>query len=367
MATIKQEGGKLLGQGVYGCAFDPPLECSTTQGESVKTKGHNVGKITSKEDAEKEFAISQHLQSIPKAEDYFVLIHSVCTPKPRAQQRETELPLCEPLQGVRLNTTKQLIMPFGGKPLRMLPMRVSSIDIYAIAKQILEGLTLLLTKRTIHDDLHAMNVLLDSPQTCRLIDFGLAWRQDSLTLANLQNLYRTFNPGIAQEPPEICVLQGYLDNMPLDLILAHIEDEKLPLKLVEQIFHIPVKQQVLRLQNFLYTSASFSKKDQLACYAVYWSKIDAWGAGCLLLSHYALLQADPAFFDIPKGKVLSKRLLDVCKHLLDMDAGLRWDAAEALRAFAPDSAVLARPEVQQWLEEQDALRGQLQKIVLDAD
>ena len=46
-------GGKLLGQGSYGCVFKPRLECKDKK-KDVKYSTNKITKLLKKEDAEKE-------------------------------------------------------------------------------------------------------------------------------------------------------------------------------------------------------------------------------------------------------------------------------------------------------------------------
>jgi hypothetical protein len=85
----------------------------------------------------------------------------------------------------------------------------------------------------------------------------------------------------------------------------------------------------------------------------------------MLLALFIEMSMDPAFERQEGFHKQMQTVLKACKGLMMMDAGLRWDCAEALQVWAPNSPVLLRPDVQEWLKQQSATRIQMEKIVLD--
>lgn len=355
-----QKGGKILGQGVYGCAFDPPLLCKRT----LKGKNHRVGKLIPVEEAQHEFSISKKLAKIPEAARYFVLIEDICDVKPRSQQTEPDLNQCLPMKGESFSNLSQVVMPFGGKPLYSIPKRMSNLDYFKFATHLLEAGTLLLTKQIVHGDLHTKNILVDSTQQGRIIDFGLAWSPEKLTLASVRGLDRVFNPAIAQEPPEVSVWNGLLDGFDMNQTMARIQDQKVGIHLVSKVYSQPRQQLMRYLRRFVENSWCFQQNNRYAFYKLYWAKVDAWAFGSMLLSLFVEMSMDPAFEKQPIFLERFETVLKVCKGLLMMDAGLRWDAAEALEVWEPKSPVLQRPDVQEWLKEQKPIRAEVEKILL---
>lgn len=374
-----QIGGKLLGQGLYGCVFDKPLACKTGTNRDVngkqksngkaKAKGTNkpsVGKLSFSHTIfpENELLVGDVLSKLPNYDSYFIVATEQCTPKPRAKQTEPDLGKCEVAQSTPLPSMTQLIMPMGGKPLRLVPMTMANIDLFGMIQHLLEAGTLLLTKRIVHADLHMMNILVDTPSQARFIDFGLSWGPDYLTYSNVGLLDRQFNPAITQEPPEVSYIQGLLDNLPPRVVLGRIEDQKLVLKLVAQFFGRSKAGQMARLRRFLAESESFVQFNRYSYYKLYWSKNDAWAIGtvCMILLADILSMTDiietAAYRE--RHAVLEKVILG----LLDLDASVRFDAAEALELFAPSSSILQLPTVKEWLREQHKQRNELLKILM---
>ena len=367
MSLIPQEGGKMLGQGVYGCAFTPALKCRPVKSAAASKKGPNnkqVGKITTLEDADNEYKFSEKLSKAPNASSYFVLATEICTPEPRAKQTEKDLDNCRPLKGVDLPSLAQLVMPLGGKPLRLVPRKTTSIDFFRLGQHLLEAGALLLMKRVVHGDLHQMNVLMDTPRTARMIDFGLAWSPDELTLANVKYLDRMFNPAITQEPPEVSYIHGLLDDKSPKVTLARISDDKIPLQLLYKIYGISKEKQMKRLETFVRGSKSFQENNRYGYYKLYWNKVDAWGLGTMLLSIYVdMLATDSAFERQPELLQKEDMVKTVLLSMCDTEPALRMDAIEALTLWAPNSAVLQIPEIQSWLAEQRSQRKELEKII----
>ena len=124
----KIKGGALLGQGVYGCAFSPPLKC---RGKPVATKNiveRRVGKVTTDFDAYWESRITEYLKENPLAANYFILTEEICQPDVRSAQTEPQLAECSAITGKRLTSYKQISMSFGGKALSMSSFCVDRFD-----------------------------------------------------------------------------------------------------------------------------------------------------------------------------------------------------------------------------------------------
>jgi len=341
-----QQGGELLGQGSYGCAFDPPLDCK----RELTTK-MNVGKITSISEAHREYSMSLALEELPYSEEYFVLIKDSCIPKARSNQKDKSLSKCKTLEGVKLPSRIQLLMPFGGKPLAQIQFN-SPGELYLLGKKLLEAGTLLLLGGVVHADIHGSNIVVDSTGNIKIIDLGKSWSVNSLNEENVPNYY--FNPRPPATPPEENVISAVNIDMDLDLAMAKITDEKLALGLIYKITGQPIASQLNGLKTFIKSSQAFRKKNWLSYYKIYWKKFDAWGFGSVLLVFYINNLMSHNSSD-SRNELWQKCILGLC----EIDPGKRLDASEALELWAPDSKILQIPEVQEMLEKQKELRSQL--------
>lgn len=357
---MSKSGGSLLGQGLYGCAFTPPLKCKT----KVVEKGKRVGKITTDEEAAKEVTISKRLRQLPSASKYFILIDSLCEPAPRDKQDEPDIPKCNFLKDTPLTNVQQLQMPLGGRTLQQVPRKASSIKYFAMGQHLLEAGTLLLVAHTVHSDLHKNNILVDSPSKCRLIDFGLAWRPEDLTLANLYIALRSFEPSITQEPPEASYINGLYQGLSSDVVLKDIEAKKAILTKISFFSGVPMRTLMQQLRNFLLHSWSVRERNWYSFYKLYWSKVDAWSIGVILVGLLAELMYDPAFEQSPETSQRLESTVEILTGLCAMDPGQRLDAAEALQRWAPNSPVLEEKAVKEWLQSASKERASLEKILL---
>jgi hypothetical protein len=360
--TPIQVGGKLLGQGVYGCAFQPPLKCITLKKKPLSN--NRVGKITSVNDAANEYAISKQLSKLTLATDYFVLVEEMCRPMPSLKQTDPDLPKCESMKQVSLPTQAQLIMPFGGKPLATVPINPRNINYFALGQHLLEAGALLLEARLVHCDIHMMNVLINSPTKGKLIDFGLAWSPDELTVSNVTQMYRNFNAKIGQEPPEVSYLNGvFVNEMNQNDVLQTIAKDKLPMQLIQKMFGVSVQTQMTELRKFLKGSKAIREENQTQYYKIYWDKYDAWGLGVMLMSLYGMLGMYSEFSNSDEYKRKIQQARKAIQGLVQIDPGFRLNAAEALRIWAPQSPVLRRPAIHTMLKEQEKQRAALSKII----
>jgi serine/threonine protein kinase len=358
-AMPRQDGGKLLGEGVYGCAFNPPLNCILhKKGDHYdkKNKNQKVGKLTWPTFSENEIFISQVLKQAPDYKKYFILIENHCVPESRSQQKEKDLGSCKFIKELKVEDTIQLIMPFGGKPLFMVPKNTKNINFFALFRHLLEAGTILLKERVVHADLHVMNILVDNPRTAKIIDFGMAWQPDALTLANLSMLYRQYNPRVAVEPPEISYLNGILEKIKPSIIFANIHDQKLPLHLIKALYGIPIEDQIRNLKKFVNSSWSMREENWFSFYKLYWSSIDSWGIGISMMSTFVDMTMDPSFETTKEYSEKSDNALQTLLAMCSCDPGKRLDCAEALAMFAPDSEILKMKEVRAHLEEKRKVR-----------
>ena len=352
----KQTGGKRIGRGRYGCVFDPPLLCIK------KTKSGDkqlVGKLTNQKDAEKEIEISKILSTIPEAKRYFILIEDHCKPKPRSQQKEPDLQRCPPAAGEKYNSMIQLLMPHAGKTLYSVPKRVSNLDFFRLGQHLLEAGTLLLTKGIVHLDLHSQNIVTTNPFTPKILDFGAAYIPGGLNVLNYRQVLRSYNPAVSQEPPEMTIINALEVNIPENVALAGIQQDKDVLAYIAGLTSLSSEEQIARLRRFLRTSKTFQDRNWLAFFKVFWTKVDAWGIGSLLAELYTNLSLDPAFESQQSTQEKSHLAVKVIAGLCDMDPGMRLDCAEALALWAPQSEVLKQQDVKTWLQEQGKQRAAL--------
>ena len=86
-------GGRILGQGTYGCVFQPALVC---RGKKRNICENMVGKITSKRDAKNELEISEILHAIQDFKSYTIPVEKEkCSPRAKSKQTEKDIQECD--------------------------------------------------------------------------------------------------------------------------------------------------------------------------------------------------------------------------------------------------------------------------------
>lgn len=337
-------GGKLLGEGAYGCVFDKPLECKSEL-KMEKAKGH-VGKLALKKQALTELKESMILGNIPGAEKYFVIINNQCALKPRKYQTEVDLKLCTIAQEKPYDNFVQLMMPYGGKSLASLKKGITSrtIDFGAFGTHLLEASALLLSNGIVHYDFHNGNILVKDARTPIIIDFGLSWQSQILSKGVAEKLAGAgYAPEYGQYSPELSIVEAMEEGIKLsDRIYRDILEKKGTWRLLEKLYGIPFEKTVSGLREFAEDSMSVKDGDWLKFYSTYWPKFDAWALGRILINLYQILVFDPQFKP-------NQTYNAVIKGLLNSNPRRRLNAAQALKLWNPASHILKNPAIAKWL------------------
>ena len=351
---LEQRGGKIIGEGSYGCAFDRPLVCAskTSQGEG---HGKAVGKVSLRSQAQVEIRRSEMLESIPYAKNYYALIENTCELAPRKKQTDADFGKCEVIDEFPYKDFVQIVMPYGGRSLDSMKKGINArtIHFYEFGRHWLEAGALLLSKGIIHYDLHTGNVLVKDPNTPILIDFGISWKSSILTEKTAAKLASSgYSPQYSHYAPELSLCEAVNDGLKLgDAVYRDIIEKNGTHAILEKVFGIPSKKSVEALRDFAADSTSIEKRDWLSFYKTYWPKIDAWGFGRILLRIYALMVFDPNFKDNDARTHMYKT---VFIRLLHPNPRRRINVAQALALWDPNSPILKVDDVARWLRPADA-------------
>jgi len=354
------EGGAFIGEGAYGCVFDPPLLCKDAI-EKKKTRERTIGKLGDIEDVKDELLASKILSDVPNAKDYFVLANlgSYCENLvPLAQQPDKKgIKMCEPIGRLVNKKMVHYTMPFGGVNIaKYLDSHNNSFPVRAIVSHILEGAALMTLNGYVHYDIHMGNILIEG-STARFIDFGFSFSSYNITQHTLDEGWKEYDPSNFIEPPEITVLTGLRNGYTLDKTVKRVVNEKKSLKSAEKLIGLSRFTQLSEFMKFWNTSVVCKKKDWVGFFRLYWPAFDAWGVGIVILSiYYKGLYVKNVS---PDWTTLSGQLKEVLRGLLRMDPRKRLDSVEALHMFNPFSHVLSSASGKAWLEQRQALREEL--------
>jgi len=327
-----QSGGTLIGQGIYGCTFDPAPPCA---GGSVFKKSHNtdVGKILS-DDPNAELAIGKAIMSLPLASAYFALPSASCTP---------QMPVLDPdAKGCRVLTesgkgTKfsMLLMPDGGLPIIKYAQDQNRLvkNYKRIFIHLLEGGAIYQNAGYVHNDIHMGNILVDDAGVARYIDFGLAFRTDSVKTWGDSNLGTEFKPKYFMQAPEVHAWRMYLGGIRLADGVSILKELHPEYRQMEQQFPTR-KDAVTALRDLMIHEAHDSGALFIRKYA---KKFDSWRIGlCMWLFWNDMLMSGIMTGITP---LYQERDLirSVLSGLTEFDPRKRLTMTEALHILDPNN------------------------------
>jgi serine/threonine protein kinase len=190
-------GGRLIGEGAYGCVYQPAISCEGNTGK--KRNVSIVSKLLYKKYAEKEYAIKDILKPIDPDQKYLLYPIKTCAPSSK-QDNISEYKSC-----AHYDSDSLLIMyKYGGKDLTKfmvdlhdMPFGEEHVIFMEGFINLFNGLALLHKQDIVHLDIKHENVLALKSQACgssglfscfgskvdasylmRFIDFGLSKHVD---------------------------------------------------------------------------------------------------------------------------------------------------------------------------------------------
>ena len=308
------QAGALIQAGEHGCVFNKPVTCN----RRIKTLRRNRNNNNSRKvykamplydtSGDVEIENSIKLRTIPEYNNYFVLVDEVC--------ESDELP--EGWQGCsifkpgaqRVATFVQLRMNYAG--LRLMEYARNRSHLYLnwvrIQIHVIEGLRLLHGRNWIHGDLHHGNIVVDSDDNARIIDFGQTY---NLSAVGSKNINLTFSPEYDNYAPELDFIAGLKSGLGDDVAVNKIYTIKRVLRKIDDIF--PSQNGVLGdMQNFAKFNNVTSDSDILRYIRAYAKAGDVWTVGYNFFTLYMDLLADSVFTDSDlyrKNHVLQMKVL----------------------------------------------------------
>jgi serine/threonine protein kinase len=370
------EGGHLLGQGSYGCAFTPPLLCKSYK---LQKQG-KVGKVTGTEDANREIQIANILRRYPLVNNYILLPDpESCEPAPIKDQKDREIKDCESIMRtneykVKWNQTKQLFIPYGGKnPLGNL-LLASNIhpkyfSFFDFLRHVLEAGSLLLNAGVCHFDLHPNNFIQDRYGVVRLLDLGQAFDVRHITQETVDSRWKVLVFGNESdapnsmvtnaEAPEITVINAMRNGYSLEEAIEKVVRGKAIFGEIEKYMGISKETQKRELKEFFISSESVLQKDWVQFWKLYWPGFDSWSIGALALN---ILKYQMTWLEFIQGEWQQKQSMVnlTIKGLLHPNPRKRLDCMEALFLFDPNNNWIRRFG-KPWLEKRQEIRARLTK------
>ena len=321
-------GGRIRGQGTYGCVFQPTLHCSSAADDiSDPTK---VGKITSPLEARIELAAAAALRPLPDSIKYVILPDpSTCNVNPK--QADTDIQQCEFLGKTPIEKTIQLIMPWGGYSLSRINLDYRRFNLYSFIEQILAAGTFLVLNDMCHFDIGGHNMLFDTETNIpRIIDFGFAFRPSTLKEEDLPDYWRKLSTEHDTETPEITLVLGADDGMSIDSLIHDLQTTKPAVRRLATLCEMSPSKWGADLLDWSLKSKCFQQHDWIRCWKLYWPGFDAWAIGTVILEVLELQMMTPGFTETPEWISRGEDVKELLRSLCQAHPALRLDAAEAL-------------------------------------
>jgi serine/threonine protein kinase len=322
-------GGKLLGQGSYGCVFKPALEC---KGKKVDTIGTNkVTKLLTKEHAEKEEQLSAKIRTIPYWKNYFAVSESICVPS-TSQKKEKDLDKCEVLEGESLTNFRLLTMTYAGKELYNFPFDVPHCDFMAFVKHFVAAGAMLNIYGIVHGDLHQGNIVVDAHNVPRIIDFNLSHQAKHAVIMPREHSHEYY-----QDPPDFTLVNAIAKRYAPANVIRSIVYKKNVFRLLHTILGIQYEDMLDRLNDFHtreYTLQTW--------FQTYWPKIDSWAIGANIVYLIKTLSYSPAFTQTLQR--IKGELFPVLRDMCAISPIDRIHCVEALHRLNPNHFIFKGKE-----------------------
>lgn len=328
------KGGSLEGVGRYGCVFKPALQCKKKTGN----KKTNIGKLTDPLDAFNELAIANYLNTIPDSKKYTVFARKeLCIPEDYEKQKERELSECHIIQNKSVDKSIQLFMPWGGIPISKLNIHPSTFSFLEFFEKMLEAGAFLVLHKLCHFDISLQNILINSQKDPRFIDFGFSFLSWQLQTSDLKNLYREFTYDHDVESPEITLLLAARKGIPTEISIQGLQREKPAVQRLAVFCGVSTNTWANDLREWSIQSKLFNSQEWLSLFQRYWSGIDSWSIGAVLLILLEMQMQFPEFLNSQEWKEKGHLVQTLLQHMCHGNPRKRFDMAEALYLFTNGS------------------------------
>ena len=324
-------GGRIRGQGTYGCIFQPALKCRNKKGKKFTEDPTMVGKLTSKGDAKNEIEIANLLNKLPDYNKYVIVsTGELCTPKVKSKQTEQDLKQCDFINDQPIEEARQLMMPWGGYPLSRINLDPYVFNYFKFVEELLACGTFLVINGLCHFDIYGQNILFDKKNTPRFIDFGFTFQANKLKMADLPLRWRQIGLDYDTEAPEVSLMLGTHSNYSVPDLVNGLGKVNPVVHRLATLCDVNVEHWKSELTRWSNESNSFQDHDWRSCWKVYWPGFDAWAIGATLLHVLEIQSALPEFLESNAWKEKGSKIKSILRGLCRGHPAQRLDCAEAL-------------------------------------
>ena len=331
-------GGRLLGQGLYGCVFDTSFSCAKgpKRDKAIDRKSPigQLTKLTNPVDAAMEFNIAEMIRRIPLWRNYFAVAESMCVPSKK--QKEKDIPACKVLHDRPLSEFRILRMSHAGTPLAEYPINFNVFQVMQFTIHLLEAGALLTLFGIAHRDLHQANIMMDAHHVPRIIDFNLAIPIDTTEDLDKMIMHQ-YDYKIYHEPPDSTLLMAVAEGKQIDRVIQHLVTKKgilRKLRTLTGMSEMEMERQLEKVaQDPLVQTGSGA-----VWFRAYWSTIDSWAIGVTLLDLLSKWSMWPSF--TAQFAPYRDKIHHVIRQMCVIHPAHRMDCVEALQSLHPTSGVL---------------------------
>jgi hypothetical protein len=331
-------GGKLIQTGLHGCVFDTMPRCkgrarTIRDGRFSKNKRRTrrVVKILDLKDKSiaNEIYTSRALAEIPNYKDYFVLIDDACIGDNMKQEKDWSR--CSLLKGgpKKLAPFVQLRMKYGGIRLSEYALDINRLlkNWINIQIHLAEALNILHSRNWVHGDFHFGNIVVDTHDVPRVIDFGLTYNLNTLLEKDVINM--SFLPSYDNYPPDLDYLAGTFSNIDKSDLSEQIYYRKPIMKEIDEFF--PTAIGVLNeLKNFVELQDVNSPGDAVRFLQKYGTAADMWTLGYDFYKLYMLMLSVPTVVASKFYANHHSAQMHILRGLLHVDPRQRLTAPDIL-------------------------------------
>jgi len=340
--TGVQDGGDILGRGSYGCVFSPPLVCKSSKGPPLH--GTSIDKLATIATAEQEYDIGKRIRSLPLWKHYFLIAESICEPAPARDQPDKSFRDCKIVDPEHMDRYRLLRMRYGGRSLTSYRMDFAKHSMYDFARHLIEGGAILTLFGIAHMDLHSSNVVVDSENVPRIIDFNLAVDVKHKKM----RLSREYMPELVQISPDNSLVKATVQKRGGPAI-QDILTTKRNIHVLSSVLGISTKEQREQLTQFYKISTSAQQGNVQKWFSHYWRVQDSWAIGILLATLFGELNRWPSFAQSEYASY-SNQLLPVLRKMCAPSPRKRIDCVQALHELEPTHYLFRTfPKANEWL------------------
>jgi hypothetical protein len=336
--TMAVTGGRLLQKGMHGCVFDTIPRCKGRartirdgRYSRDKRRTRRVVKVLDVKDktAGTEIIVSRQLSTLPNYNDYFILIDDVCLGDDMSQNIDwSKCGLFK--QGPKRHAPfVQLRMKYGGIRLTEYALNINNLlkNWINIQIHLAEALHILHSHNWVHGDFHFGNIVVDTNNVARIIDFGLTYNLNTIQDKDVINM--SFLPSYDNYAPDLDYLSGVFSISDKRELVNEIYNRKKILKEIDEAF--PSSNGTFNeMLNFAERVDVKGVGDAISFLHKYGTLSDMWTFGYDFYKLYMLMLSVPTVIDSKFYKYHNGDQMRILRGLLQVDPRKRLTSEQLL-------------------------------------